>query len=43
MQEALVNIREAITGCLKTLNTRAKRAARTRKANHVVIREVRVA
>ncbi len=24
MEEALANIREAITGCLKTLNTRAK-------------------
>ncbi len=43
MEDALTNIREAITGCLKTLNTRAKRAARTRKVNHVVIREVRVA
>ena len=30
MEEALANIREAITGCLKTLNTRAKKAATTR-------------
>ncbi len=43
MEGALANIREAITGCLKTLNTRAKKAAKTRKTNHVVIREVRVA
>ena len=43
MEEALANIREAITGCLKSMNARAKKAARSRRTSHVVIREVLVA
>ena len=41
--EALANIREAIAGCLKTLNARAKKVAKSRKAPQIVVREVRVA
>ncbi len=41
--EALANIREAIAGCLKSLNARAKKVAKSRKAPLIVVREVRVA
>jgi predicted RNase H-like HicB family nuclease len=43
MDEALANIKEAIIGCLRSLNDRAKKAANPQKKPHVVIREVRVA
>lgn len=43
MDEALTNIREAIAGCLKSLNARAKKVAKSRRAPQIVVREVRVA
>ncbi len=43
VEAALRNIREAITGCLKTLNERTKRAARRRDPLRVAVREIQVA
>lgn len=43
VQEALRNIKEAITGCLKTLNQRAKKVARRGGPSRVTVREIRVA
>lgn len=43
VKEALKNIREAITGCLHTLNERAKKAARRRRLSRVTVHEIRVA
>ncbi len=43
VEEALKNIKEAITGCLKTLNARAKKVARLKDPSQVTIREIKVA
>ena len=43
VEEALKNIKEAISGCLKTLNERAKKVARRRGSSRVTLREIRVA
>lgn len=43
LEEALRNIKEAITGCLKTLNERAKKVARRRGSSRVTLREIRLA
>ena len=43
VEEALRNIREAISGCLKTLNERTKKVARQRDPSRVTVREVKVA
>lgn len=43
VEEALKNIKEAISGCLKTLNDRAKKVARRRGPSRVTVREIRVA
>lgn len=43
VQVALRNIKEAITGCLKTLNERTKKAARRRDPSRVTVHEIKVA
>jgi len=43
VEEALKNIKEAIAGCLKTLNERTKKVARRRDPSRVTIREIKVA
>lgn len=43
VEEALKNIKEAISGCLKTLNDRAKKVARRRGPSRVTVREIGVA
>lgn len=43
VEEALKNIKEAITGCLQTLNERAKKVARRRGPSRVTVHEIRVA
>lgn len=43
VREALRNIKEAITGCLKTLNQRAKKVAQRRDPSRVTVREIKVA
>ncbi|OGQ48635.1 MAG: hypothetical protein A3I10_05405 [Deltaproteobacteria bacterium RIFCSPLOWO2_02_FULL_57_26] len=43
VEEALKNIKEAISGCLKTLNERAKKVARRRDPSRVTVSEIRVA
>lgn len=43
VEEALKNIKEAIIGCLQTLNKRAKKVARRRGPSRVTVHEIRVA
>jgi len=43
VEEALKNIKEAIIGCLQTLNERAKKVARRRGPSRVTVHEIRVA
>lgn len=43
LEEAVKNIKEAISGCLKTLNERTKTVARRRGPSRVTVREIRVA
>ena len=43
VEETLKNIKEAITGCLQTLNERAKKAARRRGPSRVTVHEIRLA
>jgi predicted RNase H-like HicB family nuclease len=43
IEEALRNIKEAISGCLKTLNERTKKVARRRDTSRVMVREIKVA
>jgi predicted RNase H-like HicB family nuclease len=43
VEEALKNIKEAITGCLQTLNERARKVAQRRGPSRVTVHEIRVA
>ena len=43
VEEALKNIKEAIIGCLQTLNERAKKVARRRGPSRATVHEIRVA
>ena len=43
IDEAVKNIKEAVQGCLKTLNERARKTARRRSGSRVAVREIRVA
>lgn len=43
IEEAMRNIKEAIRGCLNTLNARARETARHRGPTTTIVKEIRVA